>query len=74
MAVVKLDTLGEMCPIPIVKAEKHFKNLHTGDTLIVETDHSCAPRFITQQLKKSPCQIEVKEVAFGIWQVVISRI
>ncbi|MBO8169848.1 MAG: sulfurtransferase TusA family protein [Thermoanaerobacteraceae bacterium] len=72
MAVVKLNTLGEMCPVPVIKAEKKVKTLKPGDTLVVETDHSCAPRFIVEQLKKYPCHIEIKEVAFGIWQVVIT--
>ncbi|GAW91225.1 sulfurtransferase TusA family protein [Calderihabitans maritimus] len=73
MATVKLSVLGEMCPLPIIKAEAKFKQMREKDTLIIETDHSCAPRFIVERMRNYRCTIEVKEVAFGIWHVIITK-
>ncbi|ABB14446.1 MULTISPECIES: sulfurtransferase TusA family protein [Carboxydothermus] len=68
-----IDCLGEMCPIPVIKAEEEFKKLNPGESFVLETDHSCAPLFIKKQLKKYKCKIKVKEVDFGIWQVTVEK-
>ncbi len=69
-----VDSLGEMCPIPIIKAEKKLKTLEAGEILILETDHSCSIQSVTGHFEKKygyPCTIV--EVEEGIWQIEITK-
>lgn len=67
-----LEVLGEMCPIPIIKAEKALKKLKAGDKLILETDHSCSIQSVTGHfLNKYGYPCRVVEVEEGIWQIEI---
>lgn len=69
-----IDALGEMCPIPILKAEKALGKLKKGDKLVLETDHSCSIQSVINHFEEKydyPCQyIEVEE---GIWQITIEK-
>ncbi|RQD77828.1 MAG: sulfurtransferase TusA family protein [Candidatus Syntrophonatronum acetioxidans] len=73
MATYFLDALGDMCPIPALKAEKKLKELKEGDILIVESDHSCAMTSIPNHLKKRKYKITIEEVEEGIWQIKIVK-
>ena len=73
MAKIKVDALGELCPIPLIKAEKALKKAEVGDVVILETDHSCTLQFLPERLRKFKCRIVSKEVAFGIWQIEIEK-
>lgn len=73
MAEFKLDVLGEMCPLPILRSDKLFKTLLPGDRLIVVTDHSCAMKGIPLHFKKLPAETQISQVAKGIWEIVIEK-
>ncbi len=69
-----IDALGEMCPIPIIKAEKVLKKIGAGESVILETDHSCSIQSVTGHFENKfsyPCKI--KEVEEGIWQIEITK-
>lgn len=74
MLEIKVDALGELCPIPLIKAEKALTKAKIGDKIILETDHSCTLRFLAERLRKFKCKIISKEVAYGIWQIEIEKI
>ena len=38
----KLDALGLLCPLPVLKARKRLQALKTGDTLTVQADDPAA--------------------------------
>ncbi len=69
-----IDSLGEMCPIPIIKAEKKLKTIRAGEKLILETDHSCSIQSVAGHFENKfgyACSyIEVEE---GIWQIEIIK-
>ncbi len=70
-----IDALGEMCPIPIIKAEKVLKKLNAGEKVVLETDHSCSIQSVTGHFeKKHGCVCTVTEVEEGIWQIEIEKI
>ncbi len=73
MAIYFLDALGDMCPIPALKAEKKLKDLKEGDVLVVESDHSCAMTSIPNYLKKRKHEITIEVVEEGIWQIKIVK-
>jgi tRNA 2-thiouridine synthesizing protein A len=69
-----VDALGDMCPIPIIKAEKKLKLLAVNDLVILETDHSCSLASVTNHFnKKYGYKTRIKEVAKGIWQITIEK-
>lgn len=73
MAVYRLDTCGEMCPIPIVRARVRLKQLARGDILIVTCDHSCTSQSLAETMEKMGHRTEIREVANGIWEVVVTK-
>lgn len=73
MAEHHLDVLGEMCPLPILRAEKAFQKLQAGDVLVVTTDHSCAMKGIPLHFRKHAARTTVQPAARGIWKIVIVR-
>lgn len=67
----KVDCLGDMCPIPIVKTRKALKSVSSGDAIKVVTDHSCVLEAILSNFKK--CKITHEEVINGIWEISITK-
>lgn len=70
-----IDALGEMCPIPILRAEKALKSLKAGDKLVLETDHSCSIQSVTNHFQeKFNYKCECLQVEEGIWQITIEKL
>jgi len=68
-----LQLWGEMCPVPLLKAEKKLKELTAQDTLVLETDHSCTARTIQNWARKKKHLVKTDEIANGIWQIRIRK-
>ncbi|MFZ5815833.1 MAG: sulfurtransferase TusA family protein [Bacillota bacterium] len=73
MATYTMHVYGEMCPAPLIKAERKLREMAPGDRLIMESDHSCTVRLLREHLRRLPCRFRVTEVADGIWQFEIER-
>ncbi|MCM3342610.1 sulfurtransferase TusA family protein [Paenibacillus sp. MER TA 81-3] len=71
MAEVRLDCMGEACPVPLLKTQKKLKELNKGDVLIVEIDHSCAMKNVPEWARKEGYPVELEEVDDGEWEVII---
>ncbi len=70
-----VDALGEMCPIPIIKAEKKMLQISVSDRVILETDHSCSISSVTNHFKsKYGYSTEIMEIEEGIWQIIIEKV
>lgn len=72
--IEKIDCLGDFCPIPSIKVKQAYKNLKTGDMIIITCDHSCAPANIREVLKNNDCNIDIVEIADGIWEITIEKL
>lgn len=70
---IRLDCLGEACPIPLIKAEKKIKDMPVGDTLIVQVDHSCAIKNIPEWARKQGYNCEVEEIYDGEWEIYVEK-
>ncbi|MEW5785686.1 MAG: sulfurtransferase TusA family protein [Bacillota bacterium] len=70
---VKIDCLGEMCPIPILKSIKELKKISKGDSILIVTDHSCVARSLVEVLLKKSYLIEEEEVMNGIWEITVTK-
>lgn len=68
-----IDSLGEICPIPLVKAKKLYKEMGNDDSLTIVTDHSCVVSSINDYFAHFRCTITIEEVLNGVWEVHIKK-
>lgn len=73
MARYEMDIWGEMCPIPLIKAQKKLKSMNCGDILILETEHSCTSRGIVVWANEHGYRITEQEVTNGIWHLELTK-
>ncbi|AHF06631.1 sulfurtransferase TusA family protein [Desulfitobacterium metallireducens] len=73
MEQYRLEIWGEMCPIPLIKAQKKLKTMAIGDMLIMETEHSCTSQGIVVWAKKNKYMIEETEIDNGIWHLELTK-
>jgi tRNA 2-thiouridine synthesizing protein A len=71
---IRIDCLGDMCPLPIVKARREMKKLGAGDSILLVTDHSCVARSLTEKLSKVNYHVAEDEVMNGIWEITITKV
>ncbi len=70
----ELELWGELCPIPLLKAEKELKYLEKGEELVIITDHSCTARAFSNWVKKhNRNKISYSEIDNGIWRIIITK-
>ncbi len=69
-----IDALGEMCPIPIIRAEKKIKQIQVKERVVLKTDHSCSISSVTNHFQlKFGYKCTVEEEEEGIWQITIEK-
>lgn len=73
MTEFELDCLGEVCPVPLIKAQKKIASMAVGDVLTVHIDHSCAMKNIPDWARKEGYNVEVEEVDDGEWDLIIEK-
>ena len=72
--MIIIDCLGDMCPVPIIKIQKELKNMKTGTSIKVTTDHSCSVESIKNHFSSKNIIVEFDEVMNGIWEIILTRI
>ncbi|GAW92024.1 sulfurtransferase TusA family protein [Calderihabitans maritimus] len=73
MATHRLDVLGEVCPVPLLKTQQICRRLKTGDTLVVETNFSRSVRNILDWAEKNRYEFTVESTENGIWQIFLTK-
>jgi tRNA 2-thiouridine synthesizing protein A len=69
-----IDSLGEMCPIPIIRAEKKIKQIQVKERVVLKTDHSCSISSVTTHFQgKHGYKCSVTEEEEGIWLITIEK-
>lgn len=69
----ELITLGEICPLPLLKAVEKYKKMGKNDILKVVVDHSCTLENIRGYFSKLKCSVEIDEVLNGVWEIYIKK-
>lgn len=69
----KLDCLGDICPIPSLKAIEQLSRMQRGEMVKIITDHSCAVTNIRESVTKLVVNFTVEEVTNGIWEITLTR-
>lgn len=70
--MVKLDCLGDMCPIPAMRLQKQLEAARPGDCIQLVTDHSCVPRSIGEYCQKRGLLCQVTEAIPGVWEISVT--
>lgn len=70
----KIDCLGDICPIPIIKTKKELKSMKTGESVMVVTDHSCTFEALIELLENRNVKIKSDEVINGVWEIMITKL
>lgn len=73
MAEIRLNCLGEACPVPLIKTQKKLEKMNIGDVIIVEIDHSCAMKNIPEWARNVGHNVDIEEVDDGQWEVFIEK-
>ncbi len=73
MGSQRLDLLGEMCPIPILKAQKALEKMSAPASLTVVTDHSCVETNLKETFRRKGYKVSSNEVMNGIWEIDIRK-
>lgn len=68
----KIDCLGEICPVPLIKLQKEMPYIKSGEKIMVVTDHSCTKQTLTEFCKTHNLELECQEVLNGVWEIYIS--
>lgn len=69
-----VDSLGDICPIPIIKVERKLKEISRMDRIILESDHSCSTSSVINHFKsKYDYPAEVVKVGEGVWHIIIVK-
>jgi len=69
-----VDSFGDICPIPIIKAERKLKEIKVNERVVIESDHSCSTSSVVNHFKtKYGYPAEAVKVSDGVWQIIIVK-
>ena len=70
--MIRLDCLGDVCPVPAMRLQKQLKSAAPGESIRMVTDHSCVPRTIKEYCEKRRLHYEATEAMTGVWEITIT--
>lgn len=74
MKEIILDCMGDACPAIVIKIEKKITQLNVGEKLVVQCNHVCAPKNVSDWARKHGHHYECLEVNYGAWEITIEKI
>ncbi len=69
----EIDLIGEVCPIPIIRARQALQGLATGDALRLRTDYNRTVRNLLDFCEDEGHDFEIDETGDGIWLITITK-
>lgn len=72
--MVKVDCLGDFCPLPLLKAQEASAALAPGEGFLLVTDHSCTEEALVELFEGTGFTVESDEVINGVWEITVTRI
>lgn len=69
----KLDCLGDMCPVPVMKLQQCENMQKSGDSVLLVTDHSCVLESITGYCRRNKLLLSVVEPVNGVWELTVTK-
>ena len=72
--VHRLDTQGEICPYPLIMAQREMKRLTPGEILIVLSDYPLAAENIPRWAQEAGHKVlRVEKVGDALWEIEIEK-
>lgn len=73
--MIKIDCLGEICPVPIIRLQKHMKKkgINSNQDIMIITDHSCTLKSLKSYCSSSELEMSVDEVINGVWEIILQK-
>jgi len=62
-----IDSLGDICPIPIIKIERKLKDAEVSDRIVLESDHSCSTSSVVNYLLLRWIKLKKAVKVIGPW-------
>lgn len=74
MAEIKVNCIGETCPVPLVETRKAIRKAQAGDIVEVTGNHPASMREIPMAVNAMGLELlDVKEDDNGVWTIRIRR-
>lgn len=74
MKTIKLDTVGKLCPLPLIEAKKHIAEMNIGDTLVIDYDCAQATENLPRWAVEAGHNVtEFKQTGDAQWQISIQK-
>ncbi|MCF8001020.1 MAG: sulfurtransferase TusA family protein [Halanaerobiales bacterium] len=70
---IKVDCLGENCPVPLVETRKAIRKAEKGDVLVVTGDHSASKKEIPMAVEAMDLELISVEDKDGHWEIKIRK-
>lgn len=71
---VKLNTVGQVCPFPLVEAKEAMEKLKSGDELIIEFDCTQATESIPRWAAESGHKVtHFEQVDDAYWTITVQK-
>ncbi len=72
----ELDVTGEVCPYPVVAAQKELMSMKSGEILVELTDHTISTHTVPDAVceKQLAEVLGVEEAAPGLYRIYMKRI
>ena len=69
---IKVDALGDACPLPVVKTLKALKQLDGEGTVVTSVDNETAVKNISKMAQEKGCTASVEKVSDAEWHVTVA--
>lgn len=69
--LIRIDCLGDMCPIPVMKLMQKEGELAGGKQILLITDHSCVSESVKNYCRLHHYKVNILEPVNGIWEFYI---
>lgn len=71
--MIRLDCLGDACPIPIMKLKNAMGEIHKGSQVLLISDCSCTLQAVESYCLPLGLYVKVNEPIAGVWEIEISK-
>ena len=69
MVEIKVNCIGETCPVPLVEMRKAIRKARKGDVIEVTGTHPASKKEIPMAVKAMGLELLGMEEAGGIWKI-----
>ena len=74
MTEIKVDCIGETCPVPLIETRKALRKAEEGDIVEIIGTHPSSKKEIPMAVKAMGLELlEVQEKNEGVWKIRIRR-